>query len=82
MKKFVLIGQTIDFIQCIGICDDPETAYGKAYLYLEDQAESYEYTNGYHISKLEELEADTGFRMYLVIDGKEKEWVDILFYGE
>lgn len=81
MKKFVLIGQTSDFIQCIGVYDNPETAYGKAYLYLDDQADSYEYSKCY-ISKLEELEVDTGFRMYLVIDNEEKEWVDILFYGE
>ena len=81
MKKFVLVGQTSDFIQCIGVYDNAEIAYGKAYLYLDDQAGSYEYVKC-HISRLEELEADTGYRMHLVIDNEEKEWVDILFYEE
>lgn len=68
-----------NFAQCLGVYDNHETAYGKAYLYLNELAHD-DAENEYTISPLIGTE-DTGCKMILSREGDSQtiDWAWILY---
>lgn len=86
--KFVVVAGyfskgRLEFIQAIGIFQDPRTAYGEAYLYLNKLAQDQNNENSGRVSPpasitpLMELEGSSGFGMYL--DGGESDTEDFAY---
>lgn len=71
-----------NFTQCLGVYDNVNEAYGRAYLYLESIA--HDYGEGYMISQMGNTE-DTGCRFVIVPPPEKRndqlilDWVWVLF---
>lgn len=81
-KKYVVIYE-IDtgYMDCVGICDTADEAYGKAYLALCDGLED----DAYYITLPDTCEGDNGYILECrrKEDDKVEHWATVLFwYGD
>ena len=80
MKYVVVVEGTEGYMECAGICDSEDAAFGKAYLWLAKDEPSEKF----YVTTPEVREGENGYIIYLIEKetGKEKFFATVLEYED